>query len=88
MYLVSPTLNVNVALCAIPLFLQNWVFIKWIVLQISVTYYVGFPSKFQSSMTIFRYGNVGMQNIPKLKVDELTGSRDDSTRKLLPKKCH
>ena len=58
------------------------------LLQIIVTYYVVFPSKFQSSMTNFRYGNVRMQNTPRLKVDELKVSRDDGTRKRIPKKCH
>ena len=88
MYLVSPTLNVNQELYAISMFLEKLGIYKLIMLQVIVTCYVVFPSKFQSSMTNFHYENVTMQHTPSLKVDEPKVSQDDNTRKLMSKKCH
>lgn len=88
MYLVSPILNVNQELYTIPMFLEKLGIYKLIMLQVIVTCYVVFPSKFQSSMTNFHYENVTMQHTPSLKVDEPKVSQDDNTRKLMSKKCH
>ena len=66
--MVSPRLNVNLTLFVIPCkFFMG-------IIDLQCCNYshllIDFPSKFQSSMTIFNYTSVRMQNIIP-KVDEL-----------------